>query len=70
MDLNEIGRLILNRRKELGITQELMSELCNLSKNTVYKKERGQANPSIRVLNQIFDVLGLELSVLVKKVDQ
>ena len=67
MDVKEIGIKITERRKELEITQDLLSELSGISKNTVYKVERGQANPSIKILNQIFDILGLEFLVQVIK---
>ena len=66
MLLEYIGQTIKNRRKELGITQATLAELANVSKNTVYKLERGQANLSIKILSQIVEVLGLEILVEVK----
>ncbi len=32
--------------KNLGITQLYLSELANISKNTLYQLEIGQSNPS------------------------
>ncbi|GAB3665397.1 helix-turn-helix transcriptional regulator [Echinicola sediminis] len=68
MTINEIGNSIRERRKMLDITQPDLAEMAQISINTLYKIERGEANPSIRVLNQIANILGLEISIAVKKV--
>lgn len=62
-----LGASIKNRRKELNITQPHLAELANVSTNTLYKLERGQANPSLDVINKLAEVLGLELKLEVKK---
>ncbi|MEI7501330.1 MAG: helix-turn-helix transcriptional regulator [Bacteroidota bacterium] len=62
-----LGEVIRNRRKELGITQPHLAELAKISVNTLYKLERGEANPSLNVLNNLADVLGMELKLEVKK---
>ncbi|MBA3663265.1 MAG: helix-turn-helix transcriptional regulator [Bacteroidetes bacterium] len=62
-----IGQTIKQRRKELGITQPDLAELASVSKNTLYKLERGQGNPSLDVLNKLAEVLGMELKLDVKK---
>jgi transcriptional regulator with XRE-family HTH domain len=62
-----IGEQIRLRRKELMITQPDLADIANISVNTLYKIERGQANPSIEVLGKILDVLGLEITVGVKQ---
>jgi y4mF family transcriptional regulator len=63
----QIGRIIKDRRKELGVTQPELAELAQISVNTLYKIERGQANPSLIVLEKILDTLGLEIQVKVKR---
>lgn len=65
-----IGNQIRLRRKELMITQPDLADIAGISINTLYKIERGQANPSIRVLGKILDVLGLEISVGVKQLNR
>lgn len=65
-----IGDQIRLRRKELMITQPDLADIAGISINTLYKIERGQANPSIRVLGKILDVLGLEISVGVKQLNR
>ncbi|WP_225444009.1 helix-turn-helix domain-containing protein [Echinicola arenosa] len=68
MTINEIGNSIRERRKMLSITQPDLAEMAQISINTLYKIERGEANPSVRVLNKIANILGLEISIAVKKV--
>lgn len=62
-----IGEQIRLRRKELMITQPNLADIAGVSVNTLYKIERGQANPTIEVLGKILDVLGLEITVGVKR---
>lgn len=65
-----IGEQIRFRRKELGITQPHLAEIAGVSVNTLYKIERGQANPTIEVLDKLLDVLGLEIFVGVKQLNR
>ncbi len=67
MLVETLGEIIRNRRKELSITQPHLAELAQVSVNTLYKLERGQGNPSLDVLNKLAEVLGMELSLEVKK---
>lgn len=67
MLVTTFGEIIRNRRKELSITQPHLAELAKVSTNTLYKLERGQGNPSIDVLNKLAEVLGMELTLQVKK---
>jgi transcriptional regulator with XRE-family HTH domain len=62
-----LGEIVKKRRKELKITQPLLAELANISTNTLYKLERGQGNPTLEVLGKLAEVLGLELTLDVKK---
>ena len=65
--ISSIGKQIKERRATLGITQKDLSELAEISPNTLYKVERGQANPSLSVLIKIAEVLGMELKMVVKQ---
>lgn len=66
MGLEQIGNLIKTRRKQFALTQPDLAEIAGISTNTIYQIERGQANPSFRVLDQLLDTLGLEIVVRVK----
>jgi len=61
---------IRKRRKELRISQTHLAEIAGLSINTISKIERGEANPTVDVLEKIADVLGLELRFNVKNTNK
>lgn len=67
MLVRHLGETIKNRRKDLNIIQPHLAELAQVSINTLYKLERGQGNPSLDVLNKLAEVLGMELTLEVKK---
>lgn len=67
MLVDVLGTLIKTRRKELGISQVVLAEIADVSKNTIYKLERGLNNPTVEVLGKLMDVLGLEMDIRVKK---
>jgi transcriptional regulator with XRE-family HTH domain len=68
MSIN-IGAVIQRRRKQLKITQPHLAELANVNINTIYRIERDEANPTMLVLKKIADVLGMELKLEVKKLN-
>lgn len=68
MLVKDIGERIKQRRKALKITQPHLSELAGISVNSLYKIERGQANPTLDLVEKIADVLGLEIKLEVKKI--
>ena len=67
MSVLEIGQMIKARRKSVGITQPHLAELAGISINTLYKMERGEANPTLETIIKIAEVLGMELVLLIKK---
>ena len=67
MTSKEIGKQLKERRKVLRITQPDLAEMAGISINTLYKIERGQANPTILILNKITEILGMEIKILVKQ---
>lgn len=62
-----VGKSIKERRKTLRVTQAQLAELAGVSINTLYKIERGQANPTLATLTKIANVLGMELCLQIKK---
>lgn len=59
MDAKELGRQVLTRRKELGLTQGELAEQAGISRNYVSLIERGEArNVSVNVLNELAATLG------------
>ncbi len=67
--IKELGRKIRLRRKTLKITQPDLAQLAGISVNTLYKIERGVANPTLKIIDKLLDVLGLELSLAIKSID-
>lgn len=67
MPKHNIGNSIKARRKALRVTQQQLAQLADVSVNTLYKIERGQANPTLETLDGIADVLGMQVCLEVKK---
>ncbi|MDR2835514.1 MAG: helix-turn-helix domain-containing protein, partial [Bacteroidales bacterium] len=67
MSVKQFGEIIKTRRKELKITQPHLAELAEISTNTLYKLERGQGNPSLKVLEKLAEVLGMKIKLEIKK---
>jgi y4mF family transcriptional regulator len=60
----EIGRKIRSRRKTLCLRQRDLAELAGVTLRGLTDLERGQANPTLKQLLKIADVLGLEFHLI------
>lgn len=60
------GELIKERRAVLGLTQQDLSDYTDLSLRIIKSVESEKGNPSLKTLEKIADVLGLELVMKVK----
>jgi len=69
MLVKSLGKTIRNRRNALKITQPDLASLAKISVNTLYKIERGKANPTIDIIEKITNVLGLELKLETRKIE-
>ena len=67
---SDLGQILKERRKQLGITQRHLAELAEVNYNTVYKIETGQVSPTVELLAKLITVLGMELKLEVKKVNE
>ena len=61
-----LAQLVISSREKLLLTQAEVAELAGVSLRTIRAIEAGQANPGLRQLNHILDVLGLSLVVQLK----
>lgn len=59
--LNNIGKIIIQRRKELGITQEDLAYFANVDRTYIGYIENGKQNISISILCKIANVLNLNM---------
>lgn len=66
MEIEELGKLIKQRRKVLGLTIRDLAGLAGISKTTISQIEKGITNPTFEVLHNIFEYLNLEIKVEVK----
>ncbi len=60
------GKLIKERRTLLGMTQQDLSDYTELSLRIIKSIESEKGNPSLKTLEKITEVLGLELIMRVK----
>lgn len=61
----EIGKRIKNKRKEVGITQEKLSELIEVSPSYICEIERGGSISSLATISKITPTLNISLDYLV-----
>ena len=67
--MEEFGNIIKERRKALSITQRELAALAGIGINTLTKIERGEANPSLKVVMRILDTLGLEMDIKIRSMN-
>ena len=67
MNKKEIGTIIKERRKHLGVNQQTLADLAGVGINTLVAIERGEGNPQLVTLLTILDTLGLQIDLHVKK---
>ncbi|MCR5158957.1 MAG: helix-turn-helix domain-containing protein [Prevotella sp.] len=69
MNAREIGMIIRERRKHLGVNQQTLSDLAGVGLNTLVTIERGEGNPQLSTLLTILDTIGLQMSIKLKTLD-
>lgn len=67
MTKSEIGEKLRYRRVFLKLRQEELAEMAGTNTKTIFQYESGQGNPSLDTLQRIADVLGLEISLDLKR---
>jgi len=63
----EMGGMIRERRRVLGVNQQTAAELSGVSTHTLSDIESGKGNPSVKVLCKVLDALGLEIRIEPKR---
>lgn len=64
MDIKEV---IKSQRKKLGISQQDLAEMAEVSPSTVKQIETGNANPSLSTIEKVMEVLGMEIRYEVRR---
>jgi transcriptional regulator with XRE-family HTH domain len=65
-----LGRELQRYRQEKGWSQEYLAEVTGLHRTYISQLERGLKSPSVRVLSQITNALGLRLSEFLYSVEE
>jgi transcriptional regulator with XRE-family HTH domain len=64
----DISTILKERRATLNISQQELSEMAGVSLATIKDLERGLGNPSLKTVERIAVVLGLEIQLTLKQV--
>lgn len=64
-----MGDIIRKRRVMLGLTQQELADYAGTSLRLLVSLENNKANPSLKILEAIAAVLGMELTLKVKEVE-
>ena len=65
-NFKKLGSRIESTRKSLKLTQEEVATSCCVHPSRIGYIERGQKEPSLRLLNKIASVLGVSIEKLVE----
>ena len=68
MHYGELVKTIKERREVMQVTQETLAELSGVGLRTLKQFESGKGNPTLLTLQKLADVLGMEVSLKIKKV--
>lgn len=65
-ELQEIGKRISKRRRQIGLTQELLAEKMNVSVQMISNLERGNKAIKIENLIKVSDILDVSTDYILK----
>ncbi len=61
--VNKIGKIIKKRRKELNLELKDLQDYSGVNYASISDIENGKANPTIKTLEKLLDVLGMEINI-------
>lgn len=64
MTSQEVGSKIRDSRKRLRLRQRDLAEIAGVTLRALTELEKGRANPTLKQLSKILEVLGLEFRVV------
>lgn len=65
-----VGKMIAAIRKERGMSQSMLANKLNISKQAVSNYERGKREPDYVTLEAIADILNTPMSMLISREEQ
>jgi HTH-type transcriptional regulator / antitoxin HipB len=63
----DMGRIVANRRKALGVTQQDLAALAGVSTRFLSSLERGKATVRLNTMLAVLDALGLQLEIATRE---
>lgn len=67
MDLKIFGKIIREKRNNLNLRQEELSENSGVAIKTIHSIELGKGNPAIKTILRLFNILELDFIVVSAK---
>lgn len=64
LTLEEIGARIRSKRESLGMTQQELADMVNVTRNTISRYENGETEVGVITLKNIADALSITISWL------
>lgn len=64
-----LGRVIAERRRGAGLSQEALAFRCKLHPTYISQLERGLKSPTVRVLRVISEAVGMTASALLQEAE-
>jgi transcriptional regulator with XRE-family HTH domain len=66
MHFEELIKTIKERREIMQVTQETLAELSGVGLRTLKQFESGKGNPTLKNLQKLADILGMEVCLQLK----
>ena len=63
LTVNKIGKIIKKRRKELNLELKDLQDYSGINYASISDIENGKANPTIKTLEKLLDVLGMQINI-------
>ena len=63
----DLSKTMKQRRETLGLSQQDLSEMAEVSLSTIKDIERGKGNPSLATVRRILEVLGMEIEYKIQR---
>ena len=70
LDAKIVGDVISEKRKQKGISQEVLSGLADIGRTHLSAIERGERKPTLETLYRISCALGINMSDIVKEIEK
>ena len=70
LDSKTVGEVIADKRREKGVSQEVLSGLADIGRTHLSAIERGERKPTLETLYRISQALDIKMSDIVKEIEK